>query len=74
MEQWWKNLKFKRQQWWRQKAKSTNKCFIKSKLKLKDYKNCLEAAQIENKIFHLEKNKIDLDSPKEFTKNIRLIL
>ena len=55
MEQWWKNLKFKRQQWWRQKAKSTNKCFIKSKLKLK-------------------KNKIDLDSPKEFIKNIRLIL
>ena len=33
------------------KAKSTEKCVIKRKLKFEDYKNCLEAAQIENKIF-----------------------
>ena len=31
------------------KAKDTKKCVIKRKLKYKDYKNCLEAAQIENK-------------------------
>ena len=30
---------------------------IKRKLKFEDYKNCSEAAQIENKINHLEKNK-----------------
>ena len=39
-----------------------------------DYKNCLEPDQIENKINHLEKNKIDVDSPKEFLKNNKLIL
>ena len=31
------------------KAKGTKKCVIKRKLKFEDYKNCLEAAQIENK-------------------------
>ena len=36
------------------KAKGTKKCVIKRKLKFQDYKNCLEAAQIENKINHLE--------------------
>ena len=50
------------------KAKGTKEYFIKRKLKFQDYKNCLEAAQIENKINHLEKNKIGLDSPKEFIK------
>ena len=37
------------------KAKGTKKCVIKRKLKFQDYKICLEAAQIENKINHLEK-------------------
>ena len=37
------------------KAKGTKKCIIKSKLKFEDYKNCLEAVQIENKINHREK-------------------
>ena len=37
------------------KAKGTKKCVIKRKLKFQDYKNCLEEAQIENKINHLEK-------------------
>ena len=50
------------------KAKGTKEYFIKRKLKFQDYKNCLEAAQVENKINHLEKNKINLDSPKEFIK------
>ena len=44
-------------------------CAIKRKLKFQDYKNDLEAAQIENRINHLEKNKPDADSLKEFVKN-----
>ena len=36
------------------KANSREKCAIKN-LKFQDYKNCFEAAQIENKINHLEK-------------------
>ena len=51
---------------------------MKRKLKFQDYKNCLEAAQTENKIIHLEKNKIDVDSleedKKEFIRNNKLIL
>ena len=46
------------------KEKSTKKCVIKRKLKFQDHKNCLEAAQIENKINHLEKNKINVDKKK----------
>ena len=53
-------------------AESIKKCAIKRKLFLKKFKNCLEAAQVENKINHLEKNKIDVDSlnekQKEFIK------
>ena len=60
------------------KAKGTQKCVMKRKLKFQDYKNCLEAAQFENKINHLEKNNIDVDSlkedQKEFIKNNKLIL
>ena len=37
------------------KAKGPEKVFIKRKLKFKDYKNCLEEAQLENKINHLGK-------------------
>ena len=48
------------------------------KLKFENFKNCLEAAQIDDKINHLEKNKIDADSlkkdNKEFIKNNKLIL
>ena len=51
---------------------------MKKKLKIENYKNCLEATQVENKINHLEKNKIDIDSikesHKEFIKNIKSIL
>ena len=60
------------------KEKNTKNCVKRIKLKSEDYKNCLEAVQIENKINHLEKNKIDLDSlkndHKEFIKNSKLIL
>ena len=37
----------------------------KRKLKFEDYKNCLQATQLENNIKHLEKNKIDIDGLKE---------
>ena len=60
------------------KTKGIKKCVIKRKLKFQDYKNCSEAAQIENEINHLEKNKFDVDSlkedKKEFIKNNKLIL
>ena len=40
--------------------------------------NCLEAAEVKNKLNHLKKSKIDVDSlkedQKEFIKNIKLIL
>ena len=54
--------------------KKAKECFINVKIKFEDYKNCLEAAQIENKINHLEKNKMDVDSLKEFIKNNNLML
>ena len=55
-------------------AKGTKKCVIKRKLNFHNYTNCLGAAQIENKINHLEKIKIDVDSLKEFLKDNKLIL
>ena len=42
------------------KAKDTKKCVIKRKLKFENYKNCLEATQLENKINHLEKNVVKM--------------
>ena len=60
------------------KAKGTKMWVMKRKIKSQDYKNCLEAAQFENKINHLQKNKIQVDSfkedQKEFLKNNKLIL
>ena len=53
------------------KAKGTKKCVIKRKLKFENYKNCLEATQLEN---DLERNKIELNSIKEFIKNNQSIL
>ena len=51
---------------------------MKRKLKFENYKNCLEATQLENKINYIEKNKIDIDSIKEnykeFIKNNKSIL
>ena len=46
------------------KAKGTKKCVIKRALKFENYKNCLEATQLENKTSYLEKNKINIDSLK----------
>ena len=39
------------------KKQGTEMCVIKRKLKFENYKNSLEATQLENKISHLEKNK-----------------
>ena len=38
------------------KAKGTKSCVIKRKLTFGNYRNCLEATQLENKINLLEKN------------------
>ena len=43
------------------KSKGTKSCFIKGKNKFEDYKNCLDATQLEHKINHLEKYKNDVD-------------
>ena len=60
------------------RIKSTENCAIKRKLKFKDYKHCLEATHLENKINQLAKNKLNVDSVqenhKEFIKNNKLIL
>ena len=44
------------------KAKDTKIRVIKGKFKVENYKTCLEATQFKNKIKHLEKTKIDIDS------------
>ena len=51
------------------KQKAQKKCVIKRKFKFENYKNCLEAIQLENKINYLEKNKTDINSIGEFRKN-----
>ena len=43
------------------KAKCAKMCVIKRKLKFEDYKNSLEATQLDNKIKCLEKNRTDID-------------
>ena len=37
------------------KAKDTKKCVIKRKLKFENYKNCLQATQLDNKINYFKK-------------------
>ena len=51
------------------KAKSRKKCVIKRNLKFENYKNCLVATQLENKINYLDENKTDRDSIKKIIKN-----
>ena len=51
------------------KAKATKKCVFKRKHKFENYRNRLEAIQLENKINHLVKNKINIDSLKKILKN-----
>lgn len=56
------------------KPKDTKSCVIKRILKFDDDKHCLRATQRENTINQLQKNKVDLDNPKEnheaFMKNL----
>ena len=43
------------------KVKSTKKCVIKRKIQFENYKNCLEATQLENNIYYLEKKQFTWD-------------
>ena len=43
----------------KQKAEKT--CAMKRKLKFENYKNCLEATQLDNKIRYLQNDKINID-------------
>ena len=60
------------------KAKGIRNCITRRKLKIKNHKNYLEKTQLDNKIKHLEKNKMNIDSlkrnHKKFMKNNKLIL
>ena len=61
------------------KKQKAQKCVSSKKpLKFEDYKKCLEATQLKNKINQLEKSKVNVDSlrknQKEFIKNNKLIL
>ena len=60
------------------KAKGKRKCVMKRKLKFENYQNCLEGTQFENKINHLEKNEINIESINkyhlEFIKDNKLML
>ena len=51
------------------KMPKTQKNVIKRKLKFENYKSCLEVTQLENKINHLENNKINIDGLKKTVKN-----
>ena len=51
------------------KQKVQKKCVLKRKLKFKDYKKCLKASEIENKINYGENKKIDVDCLKEDKKD-----
>ena len=51
------------------KAKGTKKCVIKIELKFQDYKNCLNAAKIDEKLKYLELKKINVHKLKELVKN-----
>ena len=45
----------------KKKAQVWHKCIIKSKLKFENYKSCLDASQLDNKIKYIEKHKIIKD-------------
>ena len=51
------------------KEKGTKKRAIKRKLKFRNYKNCLEAMQLDNKEKYLEKIKLIQIALKEIIKN-----
>ena len=50
-------------------ANGTKQCVLKRKLKFENYKNCLEATHLDNKINNIENNKINRNSLKKIIKN-----
>ena len=50
-------------------ANGTKQCVLKRKLKFENYKNCLEATHLDNKIKYIENNKINRNSLKKIIKN-----
>ena len=44
-------------------------CAIKRKLKFENYKNCLEATHLDNKIKYLQNSKINIADLKKIIKN-----
>ena len=50
------------------KSKRHKKSAIKRKVKFEDFKHCLEAIQLENKISQPDINKFDVDSVQEIHK------
>ena len=51
------------------RVKSTKKCVMKRKGTFWNYKNCLEATKLENKINHVENNEIIVDCLKRDIQN-----
>ena len=49
---------------------SSRKCLIKRKFKFGDYKNCLKATQLENKINQLQKIKLTQKFLEKIIKNV----
>ena len=43
------------------KQKAEKACAMKRKLKFENYKNCLEATQLDNKIRYLQNDKINIE-------------
>ena len=60
------------------KKQKTQKSVIKTKHKFENFKNCLEATQLENKISYLEKNTLNIyilkKIHKQFIRNNKSIL
>ena len=52
------------------KPKGLETCVINRRLNFENYKNCLEPAQIENKINHLEKQRFSSEKHNVFTEGI----
>ena len=44
--------------------------YLKKKLRFQNYKNCLEATQLDDRIKYLEK-RVNIDSPKTFIKILK---
>ena len=53
------------------KAKSTKNCVIEIKINFENYKNCLEATQLDNQINYLKENEINVHSLKKDHKEFR---